>query len=89
MAENEPSPVPASAPPAVPTGEKNPYDLAEEGWIELAAAAAKIQSAANQLKKGPRSVDGYGIEKALLKHKPALIKEHLDTLRDHRSENKV
>jgi hypothetical protein len=69
--------------------EKNPWELAEEGWAELSAAADKIQAAANAIKKSDRSVDGYNIERSLNKHKPHLIKEHLDGLRQHRNENKL
>jgi hypothetical protein len=69
--------------------EKNPWELAEEGWAEMAAAADKVQAAANAIKKSERSVDGYNIERSLNKHKPHLIKEHLDGLRQHRKENKL
>ena len=64
----------------------NQYDLAEQGWSELDAAAEKIQKAANALKKSENSIDGYSIERALRRHKPELIKEHLRGLRDHRKE---
>ena len=67
----------------------SPYDLAEQGWAELVAAAAKIQDAANQLKKTDKSIDGYNIERALIKHKPDMMKEHLEGLKLHRSENKL
>ena len=67
----------------------NPWQLAEEGWAELEAAAAKIQRAANLIKKSDRSVDGYNIERSLNKHKPHLITEHLQGLRTHRKENSL
>ncbi|HYG75507.1 MAG TPA: hypothetical protein VEK08_10935 [Planctomycetota bacterium] len=67
----------------------NPYQMAEDGWSELVAAAAKIQAAANLLKKGEKSIDGYNIERSLNKHKPDLMKQHLEGLRLHRKENKV
>ncbi|MGD0093884.1 MAG: hypothetical protein ABSE73_28580 [Planctomycetota bacterium] len=65
--------------PAVPS-----YQLAEEGWEELVKAAAKIQTAANAIKQTAHSVDGYNIERALNKHKPHLMAEHLAGLREHR-----
>jgi hypothetical protein len=81
---------PAAIPPAAKTSaEPNPYDLAEEGWRDLIAAAEKVQSAANKIKKTARSVDGYGIEKALIRHKPELMKKHLEGLREHRKENQL
>lgn len=69
--------------------EQNPWQMAEEGWAELAAAADKIQAAANAIKKSDRSVDGYNIERSLNKHKPQLMKEHRDGLKEHRKNNKV
>lgn len=85
---------PAAAPPAPPAAPAapvapNPYDLAEEGWRDLIAASDKIQSAANRIKKTARSMDGYEVEKALIKHKPDLMKKHLDGLRLHRKEYKL
>jgi hypothetical protein len=80
---------PREAKPAAPekrTGE-NLYDLAEQGWVELVAAVEKIQNAANKLKRSARSIDGYDIEKAIVKHKPELMKKHLEALRAHRKEN--
>ena len=68
---------------------ENPWQLAEEGWAELAAAAAKIQHAANLIKKTERSIDGYNVERSLNKHKPHLMTEHLDGLRMHRKENSL
>lgn len=65
----------------------NPWQTAEDGWKELAAAAAKIQAAANDIKKGPRSVEGYNIERSLNKHKPDLMKEHLAGMKEHRKLN--
>ena len=67
----------------------NPWKLAEDGWAELVAAAEKIQKAANEIKKSDRSVDGYNIERSLNKHKPHLMQEHLEGLRQHRKENKL
>jgi hypothetical protein len=69
--------------------EKTPWQRAEEGWAELVAAAAKIQQAANDIKKTDRSVDGYNIERSLNKHKPHLMKEHHEGLKQHRAENKL
>ena len=65
----------------------NAYAEAEAGWEDLIAAAARIQAAANRIKDGPRSVDGYEIERTLKKHKPELMKGHLEGLRQHRREN--
>ena len=67
----------------------NPYDEAEEGWRDLMAAAQKVQSAANRIKSGTRSIDGYEIEKALRKHKPELMKGHLEGLQNHRKDNRI
>jgi hypothetical protein len=67
---------------------ENPYDEAEAGWKDLIAAAARIQSAANRIKAGPHSIEGYEIEKALRKHKPEMMKDHLDGLQDHRRQNR-
>jgi hypothetical protein len=67
----------------------NAYDEAEAGWEDLMKAAARIQSAANRLKNGERSIDGYEIEKALRKHKPELMRGHLDGLRKHRKDNRI
>ncbi len=67
----------------------NGYEEAEAGWKELIAAAARIQAAANRIKGGPRPIDGYEIEKALRKHKPELMKEHLEGLQKHRRENRL
>ena len=69
--------------------EENPYDLAEQGWRDLIAAVDKIQAAANRLKKTERSIDGYDIEKAIVKHKPELMRKHLEGLVMHRKENKL
>ena len=71
------------------TGQDNPYDEAEAGWEDLMKAAARIQSAANRIKGGQRSIDGYEIEKALRKHKPELMRGHLDGLRQHRKDNRI
>ncbi len=68
---------------------ENPWQLAEEGWAELVAAAAKIQAAANAIKQSDRSIDGYNIERSLNKHKPHLMKEHHDGLKEHREANKL
>lgn len=69
--------------------EENAYDQAEQGWRELIAAVDRIQAAANRLKKTERSIDGYDIEKAIVKHKPELMKKHLEGLVAHRKENKL
>jgi hypothetical protein len=68
---------------------ENPYDQAEQGWRELISAVDKIQAAANKLKKTERRIDGYDIEKAIVKHKPELMKKHLEGLLAHRKENKL
>jgi hypothetical protein len=68
---------------------ENPYDEAEEGWKDLMAAAARIQAAANRIKDGARSIDGYEIERALRKHKPELMNGHLEGLRQHRGQNRL
>jgi len=67
----------------------NPWQQAEEGWAELIAAANKIQAAANAIKHGDRSVDGYNIERSLNKHKPHLMQEHHVGLKAHRAEHKL
>ncbi len=67
---------------------ENPYDEAEAGWRDLIAAAARIQTAANRIKAGPHAIDSYEIEKALRKHKPEMMKEHLDGLQSHRRQNR-
>ena len=67
----------------------SPWQMAEEGWDDLAKAAAKVQAAANLIKKTDRSIDGYNIERSLIKHKPHLMAEHLANLRLFRQENKV
>ena len=72
-----------------PQQQPNAWQMAEDGWAELVAAAAKIQAAANLIKKGERSIDGYNIERSLNKHKPNLMTEHLEGLRMHRKENKL
>lgn len=68
---------------------ENAYAEAEEGWNDLIAAAARIQEAANRIKNGQRSFDGYEIERTLRKHKPELMKAHLEGLRRHRRENRL
>ncbi len=68
---------------------ENAYAEAEAGWEDLIAAAARIQAAANRIKNGARSIDGYEIEKALRKHKPELMRGHLDGLRQHRKDNRL
>ena len=68
---------------------ENPYDEAEAGWNDLIAAAARIQSAANRMKNGAQPIDGYEVEKALRKHKPELMRGHLEGLQKHRKENRL
>ena len=68
---------------------ENAYDEAEAGWEDLIKAAARIQAAANRIKNGARSIDGYEIERALRKHKPEIMKTHLEGLRQHRKDNRV
>ena len=75
--------------PAAGQQSANPWQLAEEGWSELVAAAAKIQAAANAIKDSERSIDGYNIERSLNKHKPHLMAEHFAGLKEHRQENKL
>ena len=67
----------------------NAYAEAEAGWQDLIAAAARIQAAANRIKDGARSVDGYEIERTLRKHRPDLMKAHLEGLRQHRREHRL
>jgi hypothetical protein len=67
----------------------NPYAEAEAGWEDLIAAARRIQSAANRIKEGARSIDGFEIERTLRKHKPELMKQHIDGLRQHRREHRL
>ena len=67
----------------------NPYDDAEVGWQELMKAAARIQAAADRLKRGQRPIDGYEIERALRKHKPELMRGHLEGLQKHRKDNRL
>ena len=68
---------------------ESPYDGVEQGWLDLIAAANRIQTAANQIKAGSRSVDGYEIERALKKHKPEMMRKHLEGLQAHRRDNRV
>lgn len=56
---------------------------AEAAWLDLMAAEQRIQAAATALKSTPESVAGYGIERALLKHKMHLAPAHLENLRSH------
>ena len=74
---------------AAKSSEENPYELAEQGWKDLVDAAEKIQSAANLLKKTENSIDGYNIERALIKHKPDLMSQHLAGLQEHRKDKKL
>jgi hypothetical protein len=67
----------------------NPYDEAEAGWDDLVRAAERILAAANRIKDGERSIDGYEIERTLRKHKPELMRGHLEGLRQHRKEHRV
>ena len=67
----------------------DPYDEAEAGWADLIAAAARIQTAANQIKEGERSIDGYEIERTLRKHRADLMKGHLEGLRQHRKDHRL
>ena len=69
--------------------DESPYDEVEQGWLDLIAAANRIQAAANRIKAGSRSVDGYEIERALKKHKPEMMRKHLEGLQSHRRENRV
>jgi hypothetical protein len=67
----------------------NPWQQAEDGWRELVAASEKILAAAKAIQKTERSVDGYNIEKSLNKHKPDMMRLHLEGLRLHRKEHGV
>ena len=67
----------------------SPYDEVEQGWLDLIAAASRIQEAANRIKEGSRSVDGYEIERALKKHKPEMMRKHLEGLQSHRREHRI
>lgn len=66
---------------------ENPYDEAEAGWRDLIAASQRILAAANRIKEGERSFDGYEIERALRRHRPETMKEHLEGLQQHRKDN--
>ncbi len=68
---------------------ENPYEEVEQGWQDLIAAANRILAAANKIKTGARSVDGYDIERTLKKHKPELMRKHLEGLQSHRRERRV
>ena len=95
MTENTEKPEPRLAPPAAeppaahPAVTLNPWQMAEEGWAALIAAAEKVQRAANLIKQTEHSVHGYNIERALNKHKPHLLEEHYRGLKDFRQENKL
>ncbi len=67
----------------------NAWDEAEAGWQDLINAVQRIQSAANRIKETDRSFDGYEIERTLRRHRPELIKQHLEGLRQHRKDNEV
>lgn len=69
--------------------EGSAYDEVEQGWLDLIAAANRIQTAANQIKAGSHSVDGYEIERALKKHRPELMRKHLEGLQSHRRQNRL
>ena len=69
--------------------DESPYAEVEQGWMDLIAAANRIQQAASRIKAGSRSADGYEIERALKKHKPELMRKHLEGLQSHRRENRV
>jgi hypothetical protein len=69
--------------------ETNPYDEAEAGWRDLIAAAERILAAAQQIKQGENSIDGYEIERAVKKHKLDMMRKHLDGLRQHRADNRL
>lgn len=66
---------------------ENPWDEAEAGWQDLQNAAARILAAANRIKDTDRSFDGYEIERTLRKHRPEMIKQHLEGLKQHRKDN--
>jgi hypothetical protein len=68
---------------------ENPWDEAVAAWTDFQAAAQRIQAAANRIKDTERSFDGYEIERTLRKHKPELIKTHLDNLKEHRKANSL
>lgn len=67
----------------------NPWDEAEAGWQDLVNAAQRIQAAANTIKESDRSFDGYEIERTLRRHRPEVMKQHLEGLRQHRKDNGV
>jgi len=68
---------------------ENPWDEAEAGWQDLVNAAQRIQAAANRIKETARSFDGYEIERTLRRHRPEIMKQHLEGLRQHRKDNGV
>ena len=67
----------------------NPYAEAEAGWQDLLKAVQRIQAAANRIKDGARGIDGYEIERTLRKHRPELIKGHLEGLQEHRRQHRL
>lgn len=68
---------------------ENPWDEAESGWQDLVNAVQRIQAAANKIKESDRSFDGYEIERTLRRHRPELVKQHLEGLRQHRKDNSL
>ena len=65
--------------------------LAQAG-ADVAVASrslAESQAAADEIKKGEHSIDGYNIERSLNKHKPDLMKLHYAGLKEHRKEHKL
>ena len=73
----------------MPESAGSPGQTAEDGWGELVAAAKKIQAAADEIKKTDRSIDGYNIELSLNKHKPDLMTQHFEGLKEHRKANSL
>jgi hypothetical protein len=68
---------------------ENAYDEAEAAWKDLIAASERLQAAANRIKDGARSIDGYEIERALRKHRPEMLRKHLEGLQQHRKEHRL
>jgi hypothetical protein len=89
MTEQQPAAQPSAPAQPAAAPQPNAYQMAEDGWADLVKAAAKIQAAADLIKKTERSIDGYNIERSLNKHKPDLMARHLENLQAFRKESKV
>jgi len=61
----------------------------EQGWLDLEAAAQRIQAAADKLKETDKSIAGFQVEKALNKHKAYLIPAHRQNLQEYMKAQKI